>query len=323
MNSGGASEVGYPLEGTLTAGVLVEMTAPVTVIVPAHGPGPNLQRMVNALQRQSPPVERIILSHSGDGDPRERFAGTQELTVLHSPERLFAGAARNRAVALAETDWVAFVDEDVIVDDTWHAALLAAIARGRAGCIAGSIGYAETGGYWGMSLWFAEFGPVHPYRASQPISSGASANLAMRRELLLSIGGFREDWPTGEDSFAQAKLEVAGYGTWFEPEMAGRHVNLPGLRRMLRHSHRLGRYSARQRRIYPHLTGAAAVRWPVLSLGMWLARLCQIHVRVLTARSGPAMSLLWHTPGILISVLAWNLGFAKEAFGFTKEESGG
>src|SRR5262245_61168403 len=132
-------------------------SAPVTVIVPVYGPGPHLDAVLAALQRQSPSVERIIISHSREGDPTLRFANMRNVTVLHSPDRLLAGAARNRGLQLATSDWVAFIDEDVIVDDEWYAALLEAIACGQADCIVGSIGIAQSGGYWGMSLWFGEF----------------------------------------------------------------------------------------------------------------------------------------------------------------------
>ena len=259
------------------------------------------------------------MSHSGEGDPTSALADLG-VEVLHSDARLFAGAARNRGLRLATTDWVAFIDEDVIVDDGWHDALLSAIARDDADCIAGSVGSATSGGYWGTSLWFAEFGSVHPYRPAGSLSAGATANLAVRRDILCSVGGFREDWLTGEDALAQAQLQERGYRICLAPAAAGGHVNLPGMNRMVRHSHRLGQYSARVRRRHGHLTGAAAVRWPILSLGMWLARPIQIYMRVLGTPNGPVSSLLWHTPGILLSVLAWNAGFAKEALGSREAE---
>ena len=45
--------------------------------------------------------------------------------------------------------------------------------------------------------------------------------------------------------------------------------------------------------------GSAAVRWPPLSAGLWAARMAQLWWRVLSARDGPKLSLLVHTPGIL------------------------
>jgi glycosyltransferase involved in cell wall biosynthesis len=316
VQAGGATRVGGPDPGLLEVGALRTTPAGVTVIVPVHGPGPHLDDVLAALQLQLPPVERIIVSHSGEGDPRSRFVNVKDVTVLHSPDRLFAGAARNRGMALATTEWVAFVDEDVMVDGHWHAALLEAIALRQADCIVGSIGVAQSGGYWGMSLWFAEFSSVHPYLAAKPLSSGASANLAVRRELFASIGGFPNDWRTAEDALAQARLEERGHRIRFEPGVLGRHVNLPGIGRMMRYLFCLGGSSAKLRRMYPALTGGRAVRWPVLSLGLWLARLFHIYGRVLRAQNGPIISLALYTPGVLIGLLAWNAGFSKEAFGF-------
>ena len=209
---------------------------------------------------------------------------------------------------------MAFIDEDVIVDEGWNAALQRAIARGEADCIVGSIGYADTGGYWGMSLWFSEFGSFHPYLHPRRISSGGSGNMIVRKALLVDVGTFPASWRAGEELLAQARMEERGERIYFQAEAIGRHVNLPGLRRMLRHAYPLGKGSASVRIACPHLTGSNAVKWPVVSLGLWLARMGQIYIRVFTARKGPKASVLMHTPGIFVAVLAWNAGFAAEAY---------
>ncbi len=288
--------------------------AAVSVVVPVYGPGPHLERAIRALRNQSPPVGDIVISHSGEGDPTARFAGMAGVTVLHSPERLYAGAARNRGLAHVKTEWVAFVDEDIIVDANWHAALQAAIARGDAECISGSIDYAEPGGYWGMSVWYVEFGSVHPYLARRPIVSGPSANIVIQRRLFESVGGFPEDWPRCQDTVAQMRLREAGARIAFEPSLIGFHMNVPGLKRMLRHMYVSGGYGAKARREHPKWPGGMAVRVPPLSLGLWLARIVQTYDRAITARNAPLFSLVKHTPGILLGLLAWNAGFTREAF---------
>ena len=40
-----------------------------TVVIPAYGPGPHLERVVEALRRQTVPVGPIIISHSGRVTP--------------------------------------------------------------------------------------------------------------------------------------------------------------------------------------------------------------------------------------------------------------
>lgn len=286
----------------------------ISVVVPVYGPGPHLESVIAALRKQSPPVGDIVISHSGEGDPTARFLNVPGITVLHSPERLYAGAARNRGLAQVKTEWVAFVDEDIIVGEGWHAALQAAIARGDADCIAGSIDYSEPGGYWGMSVWYVEFGSVHPYLARRPIISGPSANIVIQKALLQSIGGFPEDWVRCQDTVAQMLLREAGGRIGFDPSLTGFHVNVPGLRRMLRHMYVSGRYGAMARREHPQWPGGIAVRIPVLSFGLWLARIVQTYNRAITARKAPLLSLIKHTPGILIGLLAWNAGFTREAF---------
>ncbi len=285
-----------------------------TVIIPAYGPAPHLEKVVDALLRQQPPVGRVIISHSAAGDPTGRFEENRHVTVLHSPGRLYAGAARNRGLSLAKEEWVAFIDEDVIVSDGWHAALQKAVERNDADCIVGSIGYAQSGGYWGMVVWYVEFGSVHPYLARRAAFAGASANMVIRSTMLNAIGGFPEDLHRGEDTVAQIRLKNIGARIVFDPKVVGNHVNLPGMGRMLRHLYLTGQFSARIRDEFSRIPGGLAARWPILSLGLWLARLLQTVRRVVSAPHAPVLLLLMHLPGILLGLLAWNAGFSIEAF---------
>ncbi len=293
-----------------------EAAVEITVVIPVYGPGPHLERVVGALRRQQPPVGRIVVSHSGAGDPSARFAGADGVTVLHAPERLYAGAARNRGLALATTEWVAFVDEDVIVDDGWHTALQDAIGRGEADCIVGSIGYAETGGYWGMSLWFSEFGSVHPYLRRRPIPSGASANIAARRACLRKVDGFPADWRTGEDALLQARLRQAGCEIVFEPSIQVRHFNKNGIGHLIRYNYLLGRNSARVRKIHGGLQGAKAVANGQCFRCSWPRR----GSSNCTSGYGWPPTVPWRRSSgihqeLLSDSFAWNAGFSVEAFG--------
>jgi glycosyltransferase involved in cell wall biosynthesis len=290
------------------------VTKDIAIVIPVYGPGPHLEKVVAELRRQVPPDTRIIISHSGSGDPAARFREQPGVTVLHSRERLFAGAARNRGLALADSEWLAFVDEDVLPAPGWYSALLKIIAAREADCIIGSIGYRESGGYWGISLWYTEFGSVHAYMPARPLTGGPSANMVVRRLPFLQAGAFPEDWRSSEELFAQARLLARGGRMIFEPALLGLHFNQRGARKVLSHLYLYGRYGARLRRAYPALPGASAVRHPVLSTGMWLARLVQMSRRVLLRRHTPKWQFLLHLPGIIICLITWNLSFAQEAF---------
>lgn len=290
------------------------MTQGITVVIPVYGPGPHLEEVVASLDGQLDEGCRIIISHSGHGDPTARFAGNGRITLLHSDERLFAGAARNQGFAHARTEWVAFLDDDVVPADNWHEALRRSIAEASADCIIGAIDYQVSGDYWGISLWYAELGSVHPYMPKRPLTGGPSGNMAVHRESFAKAGGFPDDWRSSEELVAQARMITAGQTLMFDPAVIVSHYNVQGAGPVLRHFYLYGRFGARLRRAYPFLPGALAVRYPILSLGLWLARLGQMTKRVAASSGARKLHYLLHLPGILVCVLAWNLSFAREAF---------
>lgn len=286
----------------------------ITVVIPVYGPGPHLEEVLASLDGQLDEGCRIIISHSGDGDPTARFTRNDRVTVLHSEKRLFAGAARNRGFAVAETEWVAFIDEDVVPARDWHAALRRSIAEQSADCIIGAIDYRTSGGYWGISLWYVELGSVHPYMPKRPLTGGPSGNMAVRRESLAMAGGFPDDWRSSEELVAQARMITAGQKLIFDPAVIVSHYNLRGPGPVLRHFFLYGRFGARLRRAFPFLPGAVAVRRPVLSLGLWLARLGQMTKRVMVSNGARKLHYLLHLPGIIVCLVTWNLTFTREAF---------
>jgi GT2 family glycosyltransferase len=290
------------------------MTGAITVVIPVYGPGPHLEEVVATLDGQLEAGCPIIISHSGEGDPSARFAGHDRVTVLHSDERLFAGAARNRGLAEARTDWVAFIDEDIVPTDGWYDALRQSISEQAADCIIGAIDYRESSGYWGTSLWYTELGSVHPYMPKRPMTGGPSGNMAVRRAAFAKTGGFPDDWRSSEELVGQARMIAAGHKLIFDPAVIVYHYNLRGAGAVFRHLYLYGRFGARLRRAYPFLPGALAVRQPILSLGMWLARLGQMTKRVMMGRGSRKLHYLLHLPGIIACLVTWNLSFTREAF---------
>lgn len=282
-----------------------------SVVIPVYGRGPHLDRVVAALRAQTLPVGEIIISHSGTDDPTPRFARESGVTVLHSPERLYAGAARNRGLDNVTTEWVAFIDEDIIVDPDWHMSLLEVIAERRADCIVGAIDYAESGGYWGLCQWIVEFSALHSYMTERYVHGGASANMSVKVEAFRATGAFPEDLRMGQDTMSQALFRSAGHKIWFASRAVGRHINLAGFRRMIRHNLMLGKHAAKVRRLRPDLPGGVAARWPILSPGLWLARLALIYGRVFL-NSGPVGLFLRQIPGVIIALIVHNVAFSFE-----------
>ena len=153
--------------------------------------------------------------------------------------------ARNRGVKCATAEFVAFVDDDVVVDRGWAAGLVSAfLDEPEAGCVTGPIIAAELD--TPAQLWIEEYGgfckgfvrhvfdplvsqdeaPLFPYAAG---TYGSGANMAFRRETIVKIHGFDPALGIGmsarggEDLAAFVGALLAGRRLVYEPSMMVKH----------------------------------------------------------------------------------------------------
>jgi GT2 family glycosyltransferase len=234
----------------------------VSVVIPAYGHCPHLPGLVRAVLAGTLTPLEVIVSHTGPGDPTGLIEPSERLRVLHRSERLLGGGARNRGAAAARGAWLAFVDADVLPRADWLARLLEMAERGPGRFVVGSVGYAVSGGYWGLANWIGEFSEQAPWHPMRQQRGGASCNMLVRAEDFRAAGGFPEEYQPGEDTMLFARLTGMGRAQWFEPAARVDHYNQSGLRSFARHQYRLGYHGAliRQR---VALRGSLAARvWP-------------------------------------------------------------
>ena len=281
----------------------------ISVVIPAYGSCEHLEALVEALLNGTVQPCEIIISHSGEANPCKRFSGLQPMVrVIHQSERLFAGAARNRGVAVAKSEIIAFIDADVSPEKDWLLRLVDALLDNPERFVVGSVGCATSGGYWGMTNWICEFSEMLPWRSSRVQSGGASCNMIVFRKNFSAAGGFPEAHQPGEDTVLFLKLAKLGLQLWFESSAKVYHHNVVGFTKLAKHQYRLGYHSALVRQQFPIRGSSATKFWPLILL-LWLPRLGLITKRVLEAGWKNVPLAVLYFPALIVATWCWAAGF--------------
>ena len=299
---------------------LADSSASISVVIPAYGECPYLHEVVSAILDGSTAPCEVIVSHSGPSDPSASLkARFEDVTVLHSGERLFAGAARNRGAAIAEGEILAFCDADTRPVADWLAEVTRCLSASSDRFVVGSVGMTRSGGYWGMSNWLLEFSEQAPWQKPGEQTGGASCNMAVRAEDFRAVGGFPEDMRGGEDTTLFSGLRQLGLAQVFCPDAEVGHFNNAGLAAFARHQTGLGASFADVRRSLD-MPGHQFVRQPLLALLLWMPKAFVVLRRAIFGGVRPAALALLLTPGVFLGSLIWSFSCFRRARALEQEK---
>jgi GT2 family glycosyltransferase len=160
---------------------------------------------LEALERQSSRnFDVIVVDQSEAPDPQViEILNSNGWRLIHQSERGVA-RARNRGWREAGTDWVVFLDDDVVPDVGWAAAMADAISRyPTAATVMGNTPAAgePEGEYPTVSAFPIEEEKTLKGRWLLPWKLGFTLNQAVRVSALERVGGFDERLGPGSPTF--------------------------------------------------------------------------------------------------------------------------
>jgi GT2 family glycosyltransferase len=206
------------------------------------------------------PFEVVVIDNAPSSDAtkdavRREFGADPRIRYVREP-RPGLSCARNRGLAEASADIVAFTDDDVRVDPWWLNGIVRGFgAASEVACVTGLIATAELDNAaqlyfhlregWGASCERRIFdlgenrdeSPLYPYSAGV---FGAGANFAVSRAVLKEVGVFNEalgaGTPSGggEDLNMFMRIVLAGYRLVYEPSAVVSHVHRADLAELSR-----------------------------------------------------------------------------------------
>lgn len=279
-----------------------------SVIIPAYGPCPHLERALAAIFDGELPPNEVIVSHSGTDNPAPEMRKLfPKVRWLHGDARLFAGAARNAGAKVAKGPLFAFCDSDVVPCKTWLRDIENTFRGNHRLLLVGSVGTEKTGGYWGMTNWICEFSEQAPWRPGARQTGGASCNMAIKAVDFRAIGGFPIHLKVGEDTTFFACGRAHGLNQTFFPAISVGHVNNSGIRAFAKHQYAIGKGFATTR-LAQDLPGKVFVNIPFFTPLLWAPKSFFVLKRAFLAGGKGLHQGLVLAPGILIGSLIFTIG---------------
>jgi GT2 family glycosyltransferase len=238
----------------------------VSVIMPTCGRTPKLKRALDSIAAlEYPNFEVVVVDNAPHLESTARFIAARterESRVRYTTEpRAGVTHARNRGLAEAKGEIVAFADDDVIVDRHWLQALVDGFTDVDVTAVTGQVLASEL--ETPAQVWIEEYGgfckgsrrrkfdrggfetieegrvrrfaatpgSLYPYL---PGTYGTGANMAFRTAALRRLGGFDPRLRTGEDIDVLMRVVLAGHALVYEPAAIVWHAHHREIRALRR-----------------------------------------------------------------------------------------
>jgi len=285
----------------------------ISVIIPSYNSWPLIGKTLESLTPQKEHCGEIIVSDSSDdGSHKKIVAHYPQVTVIHHPERLFPGAARNRAIDAASGSVIAMIDADAEASTGWLRAIGENFRREPdAAGFGGSIANASEGLPAARIAHLLEFGGYTPAWPRRRVRMAPSCNLALRREVF-DHARFLEDWFGNEDVLLADDISQRGGHIVFDPAMTVYHHTKDDWGAILAHMKRIGRDTGRARSRYD-LPGSWLARAPGAALLVGPIKYLLALRRVVGHDSAYIGDFARQTPRVIAAVHAFSAGFREGA----------
>jgi glycosyltransferase involved in cell wall biosynthesis len=219
-----------------------------SVVVPTRDRADQLRRALAAIRSSLADGDELVVVDSASTDPLATAAVAEAAgAAVIRADRPGASRARNVGWRSASHEFVAFVDDDVVVDAGWAAALVRCLeSHPEAAFVTGRIDAPEGSGT--MTVAVKDDVDAAAIEQADGGIVGHSASLAVRRTALDAVGGFDESlgaggrWRAAEDTDLFDRLLTSGRSGRYEPSARATHEQRRRIRQwvVLQHSYGVG-----------------------------------------------------------------------------------
>jgi GT2 family glycosyltransferase len=202
-------------------------SAAVSVVIPTHSEKrwASLTRTIGSARAQTRPAAEIVVvvDHNPAMATRVR-AAFPDVTVLENAHARGASGNRNTGAFHTRTPYIAFLDDDTVASPAWLAGQLEPFADpsvvGTGGGILPAWAGAKPAWLPDELLWAVGVSYTGMPTGTAPIRNVWSANMIVRRDAFVAVGGFRAgfgkvgDQNRPEDTELCLRMSAVAGGRW-------------------------------------------------------------------------------------------------------------
>ncbi|GAB2665569.1 glycosyltransferase family 2 protein [Kribbella swartbergensis] len=210
------------------------MTVRVSVVVPTVGKA-DLGKVLEGLaQQQGAPRFEVIVGVDGDAEVVADGVRVVRLGVAQG-----VSVARNRAVDVAQGEFIGFLDDDTVPGPDWVRRLTADLS-GTDTAVAGRVLEAGDGVLHRLRALAFEHRRVENLGTKQ-VDYVNGGNCGFRTAVFRQLGGFDPTFVKSQDRDLARRAVLAGYTIAYDPELVVTHSGSYTLRGLWRGRFRAGR----------------------------------------------------------------------------------
>ena len=215
-----------PLPDPAVEGRMAEVDRPfVSVIVPVYNDSERLQLCLEALEGQTYPANRyeVVVVDNASREPVAPLLTTFPHTIAELEAAPGSYAARNRGIARARGEILAFTDADCVPSCDWIEAGVAAMRRRDVSLVAGHIDVFPRHKSQPNAIELYEMIYAFAPRAHAQAGIAATANLFTLRTVIREVGGFDASLKSFGDVAWTARAVNAGFKVSYADDATVRH----------------------------------------------------------------------------------------------------
>ena len=189
----------------------------ISVVVCSYNGARTIRDCLEGLAQLDYPDFEVIVVNDGSTDATPAIAAEHDVILINQENRGLSGA-RNRGLAAATGDIVAYTDDDARPDPHWLQSLAATFAEGGYAAVGGPNIAPPGDGWIADCVANAPGGPVEVLLTDRIAEHVPGCNMAFRREALLAVGGFDPVYrAAGDDVDVCWRIQHAGGTIGFSP----------------------------------------------------------------------------------------------------------